>query len=84
MVVGSFASYLSARYTPTFLVIVLPIFGLLTLPGLFEVDDPYMAAAIVNEASTAYVFVTWISPFLILLFTCFGLFIRSRHAQVNT
>lgn len=62
MVVGVIASYLSARFNPMLLLIVLPIFGLLTLSCLFEVNDPYMAAAIANEASSTYIFVCWLSP----------------------
>ena len=84
MVVGVTASYLSARFNPMLLFIVLPVLGLLTLPGLFEVDDQYMAAAIAKEASNTYIFVSWLSPFLILIFACLGLFIRSRHVKANT
>jgi hypothetical protein len=84
MVVGVIASYLSARFNPTLLFIVLPVLGLLTLSGLFEADDPYIAAAIAQEASKTYIFVSWLSPFIILIFACLGLFIRSRHVKANT
>lgn len=84
MVVGVISSYLSARFNPTLLFIVLPVLGLLTLSGLFEADDPYMVAAIAQEASSTYIFVSWLSPFLILIFACLGLFIRSRHVAANT
>lgn len=84
MVVGVIASYLSARFNPTLLLIVLPMLGLLTLAGLFEVNDSYMAAAIAQEANNTYIFVSWLSPFLIFIFACLGLFIRSRHVKANS
>ena len=83
-VVGSIASYFSARYKPWLLVAVLPILGILAFAHLSEVTDPIVGPAMANEAGDVYIFFSWLSPTLILVFTCYGLFVKTRHAKVNT
>lgn len=82
--IGSIASYFSARYKPWLLLLVLPILGILTFAHLSDVNDPFVGPAIAAEAGGVYTFLSWLSPVLILAFTGCGLFLKVRHAKVNT
>jgi hypothetical protein len=82
--VGSISAYFSARYRPWLLLIVLPFLGLLAFAHLSEVNDSFVGPAMATEAGGVYILFSWLSPLLILALTVCGLFLRGRHAKVNT
>ena len=73
-------AYLSARYWPWTLLLVLP-FGVLLLGGAaMETINPYIGPAMAEEAGTTYVVMPWVGLISVLLATGAGLW-RHRCAS---
>jgi hypothetical protein len=77
-VAGCIVSYGVARYKPWCLVVVLPILEVFMFTQLSEVNDPFVGPAMAIEAGSAYIYISWFSPLLILGFTFYGLFSKTR------
>jgi hypothetical protein len=66
---------------PWALLLVIPVLAMLFYAHLAEVAHPAIRSAMLNEAGTPYVVVSFISPLLVAAFVGVGLYLRVRRAH---
>ncbi len=73
--------YLAARNKPWLLFVLLPITGLFFVGHLTEVIGPSIGSAIAEEAGDLYIYISWVTPVLVVAGGCFGLILRYRNVK---
>ena len=82
--IGSLLVFLSARYKMFLLFVFVPVLGLLFYGHLSELTDPYVGPAMAAEAGQFYVFISWVSPVLVVVGGAVGFLLRLRYDKANT
>jgi hypothetical protein len=80
-VLGTVCAFVSARWLPWALLLVIPVLVVLFYAHLAEVVDPVIQSAMFNETGASYVVVSFMSPLLVASFVAVGLYMRARHAR---
>ena len=80
-VLGSVGAFVSARLLPWALLLLIPVLAVLFYVHLAEVADPAIRSAMLEEAGTTYVAVSFIAPLLVATCIAIGLYLRARRAK---
>jgi len=80
-VLGAVVAFASARWLPWALLLVVPVLVVLFYAHLTEVADPAIRSAMLEEAGTTYVAVSFLAPLLVAACTAIGLYLRARRAK---
>lgn len=81
---GALLAFLTARFKPWLLLVLLPVVGALTYLQLSELIDPVVGPAIAAEAGRLYVIISWAAPVLVFAGYSAGFIWRRRNVKVNT
>jgi hypothetical protein len=86
LVAGLFAStlgagFITARYKPLLLWLVLPAFAWLWFGHLGELLDPHVGPAIAREAGATYVALSWFGAASVFAGPALGLLLRRKAAR---
>jgi hypothetical protein len=78
------AGFVTARYKPILLWLVLPAFALLWFGHLGELLDPHVGPAIAREAGSIYVALSWFGAASLLAGPALGLLFRHKASRPET
>lgn len=77
--VSAASVFFVAKYRSKWIFLVAPIIGFFLWAHLAELLDPYVGDAIASEAGKIYIFISWMSPVLILTAGLVGLLVGRRR-----
>lgn len=76
--IGTLVCFLSARFKPWLLLLAAPLPLIYFMGLIYEISDPYVGKAIINEAGMSYVVSSYILSAMIMAGIVVGLWLRKN------